>query len=133
MQSAREALKKFHTESGNEGEANGEAERQGEDASARTVPILYSHLQRETEDEHGNQDAVIESDDSDWSCVSTDGSDDDHAVRRKNRFPAFDPKAEKITFCLGMTFRGPREFKEVVTRYSIQEQREVRIVRNTEE
>ena len=47
-------------------------------------------------------------------------------MRRKSRWPAFDPNAEKIKF------RSPKEFKEALTRESIQSQKEIHLVRNTE-
>ena len=109
-------------------EANNQVERVGQ---GRFASKFYSPLQIEYEVGNCSLDECVESDDSDWSYASTDGSDDDHAVRRKSRFPAYDPKLEKVAFCLGMTFRGIIEFKEVVTRYSIHEQRAVKFVRNT--
>ncbi|XP_050209237.2 uncharacterized protein LOC126659951 [Mercurialis annua] len=85
-------------------------------------------FQRDEEDDTNENE--LDSDD-EWSAMSTDGSDCDHAVRRKSRFPVFDSKAEKINICLGMIFKGPGEFKEVVTRFSIQEKRDLKLVRNT--
>ena len=67
------------------------------------------------EDELKNED--WDSDDDDWSCTDIDGSDGDHAVQRRSRFPSYNPKDKNVSFSLGMTFRGPSEFKDVITRY----------------
>ena len=85
----------------NECEANIQTESVGQ---GRFASRLYFHLPKEDEGGNDNLDGCIESDDSNWSYASTDGSDDDHDVRRKSRFPAFDPKAKKFVFCLGMSF-----------------------------
>ncbi|XP_050218896.2 uncharacterized protein LOC126669464 [Mercurialis annua] len=93
----------------------------------RQASALPSFQRGEEDDTNENE---LDSDD-EWSAISTDGSDCDHAVRRKSRFPVFDSKAEKINICLGMIFKGPGEFKEVVTRFSIQEKRDLKLIRNT--
>ena len=85
----------------NECEANNQIESFGQ---GRFASRLYSHLPKENEGGIDNLDECIESDDSTWSYASTDNFDDDHTINRKSRFLAYDLKAEKAAFCLGMIF-----------------------------
>ena len=85
----------------NECEASNQVQHVGQ---GRNASRFCSHLHIEYEGRNGNLDECVESDDFDWSYASTGAFDDDHAVRRKSRFPAYNPKAEKIAFFLGMTF-----------------------------
>ena len=100
----------------------------GQEDEATAMLSRFSQFDVQDGEEYPAED--FESDD-EWSCNSTDGSNDDHAVRRKSRWTAFDPNAEKIKFALSMTFRSPKEFKEALTRESIQSQKEIHLVRNT--
>ena len=74
----------------NEFEANNQVERVGQ---GRFASRFYSPLEIEYEDGNGTLDECVESDDSDWIHASKYGSDDDHAIKRKSIFPAYDPKS----------------------------------------
>ena len=89
----------------------------GQEDEATAMLSRFSQFDDQDREEYSVED--FESDD-EWSCNSTYGSDDDHTMRRKSRWPAFYPNAEKIKFALFMTFRSPKEFKEALTRESIQ-------------
>ena len=73
------------------------------DVNVEVVPTDFTHLQQEGEKENQNDDGFQLSDD-DWSCTSTNTSDDDHAVRRRSRYPAFNLKAKKIFNMFGHGF-----------------------------
>ncbi|XP_050238794.1 uncharacterized protein LOC126680332 [Mercurialis annua] len=95
-------------------------------------------VQAAAEDQVADQETGNETDywDSDseeecYSPVTTDEEDGDHAQRRRSAYPVFKSNAAKLSFSLGMKLTGPAQFKEALTKFSIQERRELKLVRNT--
>ena len=104
-------------------------------------PQNHDEVNRSENCEEEQEPFVAEADDgngtdywdssNDYSAVSTDASDDDHALRKKSKHPVFQVKAEKVYFSLGMRVDSAKQFKEALIKFAVQERREIKLVRNT--
>ena len=71
----------------------------------------------------------MDSDDCSYASIDEDASIT--GGRRKKKFPAFNPRTKKPTYCVEMTFENAGQFKKALCRYAIIERHDLIYTRNT--
>ena len=70
-------------------------------------------------------------DSSDCSYFDSDEEKEKIGGRKKRQFSAYNPRCNRVIFTPGITFKGESQFKEALSRYSIEERKDLMFTKNT--
>lgn len=80
----------------------------------------------------GDESVYFDSSDCGSSVYISDEEEGDHAQSRRSRYPVYDTSAQSpcIVLGMGMTSLGLGLFTEAITKYSIDQHRDIKCIKN---